>query len=52
MSRVIAETLPELEASKGVLDKTAFRFIGVGSEAGVIRYEIRRSEFDRRGGSE
>ena len=43
VTRVIAETLPELEPSKGVLGKTGFRFIGQGSEPGVIRYEIARS---------
>lgn len=42
VTRVIAETLPELEASRGVLDKTGFRFIGDGSEPGVIRYETTR----------
>ena len=41
--RVIAETLPELTPSKGVLDKLGFRFIGDGSEEGVIRYELQRS---------
>lgn len=45
VQRVIAETLPELEPSKGVLDKTGFRFIGDGSEPGVIRYEITRGEY-------
>jgi len=43
VSRVIAETLPELTPSKGVLDKLGFRFIGNGSEEGVIRYELLRS---------
>jgi ribosomal-protein-alanine N-acetyltransferase len=41
--RVIAETLPELESSKGVLAKCGFTFIGDGSEPGVIRYEVVRS---------
>jgi ribosomal-protein-alanine N-acetyltransferase len=40
--RVIAETLPDLVASIGVLQKCGFRFIGNGSERGVIRYEIAR----------
>jgi len=40
--RVIAETLPGLVASIGVLDKCGFRFIGEGSEPGVIRYERQR----------
>ena len=42
VTRVIAETLPELTASKGVLAKTGFWFIGDGSEPGVIRYELTR----------
>jgi RimJ/RimL family protein N-acetyltransferase len=37
--RVIAETLPELSASIGVLEKSGFRLLGPGSEPGVIRYE-------------
>lgn len=41
--RVIAETLPDLVASQGVLAKTGFTFIGEGSERGVIRYERTRS---------
>lgn len=40
--RVLAETLPELVGSIGVLEKCGFRFIGEGSELGVIRYERRR----------
>jgi [ribosomal protein S5]-alanine N-acetyltransferase len=40
--RVIAETLPELTASIGVMTKCGFSFIGEGSEPGVIRYELRR----------
>ena len=42
--RVIAETLPELTPSIGVLRTCGFRFIGEGSEAGVLRYEITRDE--------
>jgi ribosomal-protein-alanine N-acetyltransferase len=41
--RVIAETLPSLIASIGVLEKCGFRFIGDGSEPGVIRYEVVRT---------
>lgn len=41
VTRVIAETLPDLVASRGVLAKTGFRFVGDGSEPGVIRYETR-----------
>ena len=32
----------ELMESIGVLEKSSFRFIGEGSEAGVIRYQIVR----------
>lgn len=42
--RVIAETLPELTPSIGVLQKCGFRLIGEGSEPGVIRFEITRAE--------
>ncbi len=42
--RVIAETLPGLAPSIGVLEKLGFRFIGAGSEPGVIRYELCRDE--------
>ena len=40
--RVIAETLPGLAPSIGVLDKCGFVLVGEGSEPGVIRYEKRR----------
>lgn len=40
--RVIAETLPELTPSIGVMTKCGFSFVGEGSEPGVIRYELRR----------
>ena len=43
--RVIAETLPELIPSIGVLEKTGFRLIGEGSEPGVIRFELLRTEY-------
>jgi ribosomal-protein-alanine N-acetyltransferase len=43
--RVIAETLPELAPSIGVLCKCGFRLIGDGSEPGVIRYELTRAEY-------
>jgi [ribosomal protein S5]-alanine N-acetyltransferase len=43
--RVIAETLPELVGSIGVLRKCGFRHIGEGSEPGVIRFEITRDEY-------
>ena len=40
--RVIAETLPELTPSIGVLRKCGFELVGEGSEPGVIRFELRR----------
>jgi RimJ/RimL family protein N-acetyltransferase len=43
--RVIAETLPELVPSIGVLHKCGFRLIGDGSEPGVIRFELGRAEY-------
>ena len=43
--RAIAETLPELGPSIGVLRKCGFRLIGEGSEPGVIRFELTRAEF-------
>jgi len=39
---VIAETLPGLIPSIGVLKKLGFRFVGEGSEPGVIRYRLDR----------
>jgi [ribosomal protein S5]-alanine N-acetyltransferase len=45
--RVIAETLPELVASIGVMMKCGFSFIGEGSEPGVIRYELPRARLAR-----
>lgn len=44
VERVIAETKPGLTPSIGVLDKCGFRFVGDGSEPGVIRYELKRGE--------
>jgi ribosomal-protein-alanine N-acetyltransferase len=46
VERVIAETLPELTASIGVLAKCAFRLTGEGSEPGVIRYELTRAAYE------
>ncbi len=42
VKRVIAETLPELKASIRVLEKNGFKYIGQGSELGVIRFELVR----------
>lgn len=41
--RVIAETLPELTPSIGVLRKSGFEPAGAGSEPGVIRFERTRA---------
>jgi ribosomal-protein-alanine N-acetyltransferase len=49
--RVIAETLPELAPSIGVLDKCGFRLTGEGSEPGVIRFELTRAEYRACGGA-
>jgi ribosomal-protein-alanine N-acetyltransferase len=46
--RVIAETYPELAGSIGVLRKCGFRLIGDGSEPGVIRFELTRTEYASR----
>lgn len=43
VTRVTAETYPELVASIGVLAKTGFTFIGPGSEDRVVRFERRRN---------
>ena len=43
---VIAETLPELKPSIGVLRRSGFRPIGAGSEPGVIRFELTRAEYE------
>jgi len=44
--RVIAESLPELTPSIGVLRKCGFRPGGEGSEPGVVRYELTRTIFE------
>ena len=40
---VCAETLPHLSQSISVLEKNGFGFAGPGSEAGVVRYTVKRS---------
>ncbi len=45
VQRVIAETLPELTPSIGVLRKCGFRLVGEGSEPGVIRFELTRGDY-------
>ncbi|HCU11539.1 MAG TPA: hypothetical protein DGB72_05365 [Gemmatimonadetes bacterium] len=44
----IAETLPELEGSIGVLRKCGFTLIDGGSEPGVIRFELDRAAYAMR----
>jgi [ribosomal protein S5]-alanine N-acetyltransferase len=46
VTRVLAETLPELAGSIGVLRKRGFAFVGAGSEPGVIRFELTRSAWE------
>ena len=46
VSRVIAETYPELRPSIRVLEKNGFRFIGDGSEERVIRFAVTREEYE------
>lgn len=48
VERVIAETLPGLDASIAVLGKCGFSFVGEGSLPGVLRYELSRSRNERR----
>ena len=47
VSQVIAETLPELTPSIRVLEKSGFVSTGEGSEAGLIRFELPRSEYEK-----
>jgi ribosomal-protein-alanine N-acetyltransferase len=48
VTRVIAETYPELAASIRVMEKNGLRFAGDGSEERVIRYELSRADWERR----
>ena len=48
--RVIAETLPELTGSIGVLRKCGFHLEGPGSERGAIRFVLSRQDYE--GGSD
>jgi RimJ/RimL family protein N-acetyltransferase len=43
---VIAETLPELAPSIGVLGKCGFQLVGTGSEPGVIRFALSRAAYE------
>jgi RimJ/RimL family protein N-acetyltransferase len=44
--RIIAETYPGLKASIRVLEKCGFSRAGAGAEAGRIRFEITREEYE------
>lgn len=46
VQEVCAETLPHLSQSIRVLEKNGFQRTGPGSEAGVIRYAIKRSSLN------
>jgi ribosomal-protein-alanine N-acetyltransferase len=46
VKEVCAETLPHLIQSIRVLEKNGFQFTGAGSENGVIRYAIKRSNLN------
>ena len=46
VTEVCAETLPHLMQSIRVLEKNGFSFTGQGSEQGVIRYAVQRSDLD------
>ena len=46
VNEVSAETLPHLSQSISVLEKNGFQRAGAGSEAGVIRYAIKRSSLN------
>ena len=46
VERVISETLPELTASIGVMEKCGFKYVGAGSEEGVVRYELTRRNYE------
>jgi ribosomal-protein-alanine N-acetyltransferase len=48
VTRVIAETLPELAGSIGVLRRCGFRLTDGGSEPGVIRFELTRDDYESR----
>jgi RimJ/RimL family protein N-acetyltransferase len=44
--RAVADTLPELAPSIGVLRKCGFHLVGEGSEPGVIRFELTREDYE------
>jgi ribosomal-protein-alanine N-acetyltransferase len=51
VQRVIAETLPELTPSIGVLRKCGFHPGGEGSEPGVLRFELTRAQYEAGAGA-
>ena len=48
VTRVTAETFPDLTPSIRVLKKTGFVLIGKGSEERTIRFELPRTAYERR----
>lgn len=48
VTRITAETLPELVGSVRVLEKNGFQGIGRGSAPGLIRFELRRAVYETR----
>ena len=42
---LMAETLPALLGSIGVLEKCGFQLVGAGSEPAVIRFELPRARY-------
>ena len=46
VNEVCAETFPHLTQSISVLKKNGFEYTGAGSETGVIRYAINRSNLN------
>ena len=44
VDRVVAETLPELSASIGVLLRSGFVLVGTGGAPGAVRYELTRKD--------
>jgi RimJ/RimL family protein N-acetyltransferase len=47
VTRVIAETYPELRGSIRVLEKNGFKHVGSGTEERTIMFENRREDFER-----
>jgi [ribosomal protein S5]-alanine N-acetyltransferase len=47
VSRVTAETLPDLAPSIRVMRRCGLRFVGEGSEAGTVRYQLDRPSTER-----